>query len=113
MKLYGVPADIAIQSVAEGSPAETAGLKIGDVITAVNDTAMDSDDLVDFIGGSSIGDEVILSIYHQGDHLTITITVGEQIQSALAKESMQQNQGLPQGQFVQPGNPFGSFRESQ
>lgn len=113
MKLYGIPAGIAIQSVAEGSPAETAGLKIGDVITAVNDTAMDSDDLVDFIGGSSIGDEVILSIYHQGEHLTITITVGEQIQSALAKEAMQQNQGLPQGQFVQPGNPFGSFRESQ
>ena len=109
MKLYGIPSGIAIQSVAGGSPAETAGLKVGDVITAVNDTAMDSNTLVDFIGSCSIGDELVLSIYHQGENQTITITVGEQIQSALPKEEMQQNQSLPQGQFVQPGNPFGGF----
>ena len=109
MKLYGIPTGIAIQAVAEGSPAETAGLKVGDVITAVNDAVMDSDALVDFIGSSNIGDEVILSIYHQGESLTVTVTVGEQIQSALAKEEKQQPQTIPQGQFVQPGNPFGSF----
>ena len=109
MKVYGIPAGIAIQAVAEGSPANAAGLKVGDVITAVNDSAMDSDTLVDFIGASNIGDEVTLSIYRQGEHLTITITVGEQIQSALANEEKQQSQTMPQGQFVQPGSPFGSF----
>ena len=109
MKLYGIPAGIAIQSVAEGSPAEAAGLQVGDVITAVNDTAMDSNTLVDFIGSCSIGDELVLSIYHQGENQTITITVGEQIQSALAKEENRQSQTMPQGQFVQPGNPFDSF----
>ena len=109
MKLYGIPAGIAIQSVAEGSPAEAAGLKVGDVITAVNDAAMDSNALVDFIGSSNIGDELTISIYRQGENLTITITVGEQIQSALAKEENQQPQTMPQGQFVQPGNPFGEF----
>ena len=109
MKLYGIPAGIAIQSVAEGSPAEAAGLKVGDVIISVNDAAMDSNALVDFIGSSNIGDELTISIYRQGESLTITITVGEPIQSALAKEENQQAQTIPQGQFVQPGNPFGSF----
>ena len=109
MKLYGIPAGIAIQSVAEGSPAESSGVKVGDVITAVNDTAMDSNALVDFVGSSGIGDELSLAIYRQGETLTITITVGEQIQSALANEETQQTQTMPQGQFVQPGNPFGEF----
>ena len=109
MKLYGIPAGIAIQSVAEGSPAEAAGVKVGDVITAVNDTAMDSNALVDFVGSSGVGDELSLAIYRQGETLTITITVGEQIQSALANEETQQTQTMPQGQFVQPGNPFGEF----
>ena len=109
MKLYGIPTGIAIQSVAEGSPAEAAGVKVGDVITAVNDTAMDSNALVDFVGSSGIGDELSLAIYRQGETLTITITVGEQILSALANEETQQTQTMPQGQFVQPGNPFGSF----
>ena len=109
MKLYGIPTGIAIQSVAEGSPAEAAGVKVGDVITAVNDTAMDSNALVDFVGSSGIGDELSLAIYRQGETLTITITVGEQILSALANEETQQTQTMPQGQFVQPGNPFGSY----
>ena len=46
MKLYGIPSGIAIQSVAENSPAETAGLKVGDVIIAVNDITMQAAELV-------------------------------------------------------------------
>ena len=37
----------------------------------------------------------------------------EQIQSALANEETQQTQAMPQGQFVQPGNPFGGFGSIQ
>ena len=70
---------------------------------------MDSDALVDFVGSSHIGDEMTLSIYRQGENLTIPITVGEQIQSALAKEEKHKSQSIPQGQFVQPGNTFGGF----
>lgn len=109
MQLYGIPNGIAIQSVAEGSPADTAGLKVGDVITAVNDTAMNSNALVDFIGSSDIGQDITLSLYRQGESLSVTITVGEQIQSALANEEIRQTPDIPQGQYDQPGNPFGSF----
>jgi len=108
MQLYGVPSGIAVQSVSEGSPAAEAGLQTGDVITAVNSAALDSSALVDLVTASSVGDQLVLDIYRQGETMSITITVGEQIQSALAKEETQQTQSNSQGQFM-PGNPFGGF----
>ena len=102
-QLYGVPAGIAVQTVTADAPAAQAGLQIGDVITAVNGTAMTSDELVDFVGACTPGDTLHLSIYRQGQTLELTVTVGEQIQSALANEETTQQS------YQQPGtNPFGS-----
>lgn len=113
MQMYGIPAGVAIQAVTEGSPSAVAGLQTGDVITAVNGAAMDSSTLVDFVGSSSIGDQITLDLYRQGETITVTVTVGEQIQSALANEEAAHSQQSSQGQFMQPGNqggnPFGGF----
>ena len=113
MRMYGIPAGVAIQAVTEGSPSAAADLQTGDVITAVNGAAMDSSTLVDFVGSSSIGDQITLDLYRQGETITVTVTVGEQIQSALANEEAAQPQQSSQGQFMQPGNqggnPFGGF----
>ena len=98
---YGIPAGAAVQSVVEGSPAEQAGLQRGDVITAVNGTAVDSNALVDLVGASEVGDKLVLSVYRQGTTMEITVTVGEQIQSALENENNQQQSS--QGNF-----PWGS-----
>lgn len=108
-QMYGIPAGVAIQSVKESSPAATAGLRSGDVITAVDGTAMDSASLIEYVGKSTIGEQIVLDIYRQGETLEITVTVGEQILSALANEEAAQEQ-----QNIQPGyqggsNPFGSF----
>lgn len=101
---YGIPAGAAVQAVTENGPAAQAGLQQGDVITAVNGTAMTSSELVDFIGASSVGDQIVLSIYRQGETLEITIAVGEQIQSALEQEEEQQ-----QSQQSYPGTfPWGN-----
>ena len=109
-QLYGVPAGIAVQSVTDGAPAAQAGLQAGDVIVSVNGSAINSDALVEMVGASSVGDQLILRIYRQGETLDLTVTVGEQIQSALANEEIQQNQQiqLPQ-QGSQGMNPFGNF----
>ncbi|MBQ8834850.1 MAG: trypsin-like peptidase domain-containing protein [Oscillospiraceae bacterium] len=104
-QMYGVPAGIAVQSVMDGAPAAEAGLQVGDVITAVNGTALTSDELVDMVGASSVGDTLELSIYRKGETLELTVTVGEQIQSALANEETQQSQ-----QSIQGGYPFGGRR---
>lgn len=110
-QLYGVPAGIAVQSVSEGSPAEEGGLLAGDVITAVNGESMDRDGLVNYVGSASVGDTLILSIYRQGETLEVTVTIGEQIQSALANEEEVQQEAA--SRMPQSGMPFGGFRGNQ
>ena len=110
-QLYGVPAGIAVQSVLEGSPGEEGGLVAGDVITAVNGESMDRDGLVNYVGSASVGDTLILSIYRQGETLELTVTIGEQIQSALANEEEAQQEAA--SRMPQSGMPFGGFRGNQ
>ena len=95
---YGIPAGAAIQSVMEDGPAAQAGLQRGDVITAVDGVAMNSREVIRYIGEADIGQEVVFRIYRQGETLEITVHVGEQIQSALEQEnqqSQQSQQGYP------------------
>ena len=100
---YGIPAGAAIQSVTENSPAAQAGLQRGDVITAVDGKAMTSTELVSFVSQASVGQQIVFTVYRQGQTLEITVDVGEQIQSALDQEQSQQ-----QSQQSYPNNfPWG------
>ena len=88
---FGLPAGAAVKSVTEGSPAEKAGIQVNDIITAANGTEIStSEDLVDLVSSLYDGAELKLSIYRQGEELELTVTVGEQIQSALANEEQSQ-----------------------
>ena len=71
----------------------------GDVITAVDGKAMTSTELVSFVGQASVGQQIVFSIYRQGDTLEITVDVGEQIQSALEQQQEQQTQQGYPGNF--------------
>lgn len=71
---------VSIGEVVEGSPAEKAGLKQGDVITAANDKEItEPTQLVDLVKASKPGDEVTLSVTRQGEEkpLEIVVTLGE------------------------------------
>ena len=92
---YGIPAGAAIQAVSEDGPAAQAGLQQGDVITAVDGTAMTGKELVSYIGKASVGQEMVFSIYRQGENLEITVYVGEQIQNAMEQEQQQSQQSYP------------------
>ena len=92
---YGIPAGAAIQAVSEDGPAAQAGLQKGDIITAVDGTAMTSKELVSYIGEASVGQEMVFSIYRQGEELEITVYVGEQIQNAIEQEQQQNQQTYP------------------
>jgi putative serine protease PepD len=70
-------AGAAIGSVQSGSPAATAGLKTGDVVTAVNgDSIRGADDLTTAISGAKPGDKVELTVNRDGSQLTLTATLG-------------------------------------
>ena len=93
---YGIPAGAAIQAVSENSSAAQAGLQRGDVIISVDGTAMNSKELVSYIGKAEIGQKMVFRIYRQGQTQDVTVYVGEQIQSALEqKESKQTQQQFP------------------
>ena len=103
---YGIPAGAHVGEVVEGSPAAEAGILPRDIITAVNGTPISgSGELADLIHASAVGDELVLSIYRQGETLELSVTVGEKVKDALPEEAEtaappepQGTDGLPQDQ---------------
>lgn len=109
---YGLPQGAAVKEVAEGSPAEAAGLQVNDIIVKANDTEITGkSELVDFIGACSVGDQISLTVYRQGETLELSLEIGEQIQSALAneQEAQQSQQSQPQQGYGYGSFPFFGF----
>ena len=89
--IYGLPVGAAVQVVNEDSPAEAAGLQIGDIITKAGDKDITgADDLVETVAAATPGDELVLKIYRSGKVMDITVEIGEQIQSAVQQQPEQQ-----------------------
>ncbi len=102
---YGLPKGAAVKEVTVDSPAQQAGLKVNDIITHLNgEEVTGSSELVSKVGDAEVGDELKLTVYRQGQTIEITVTVGEQIQSANADKQGQQSQPQQGNQF-----PFYGF----
>jgi len=70
-------ADASQPSVVDGSPAASAGLKEGDVITKFNGTAIDeSHSLTALLGKYEPGDKVELTVVNGSKTRTVTVTLG-------------------------------------
>jgi S1-C subfamily serine protease len=67
---------VLVTEVAPGSPAESAGLRAGDVISAIGGTALDSTQTVGgLISGHSVGDRLSLTVLRDGQTLTLSATL--------------------------------------
>jgi serine protease Do len=76
LKSLGAPHGVVIEAVEPGSPAEKAGLKGGDVISAINGTAIKTgNDLVNPIAAAPIGSKVKISYYRDKELHETTATV--------------------------------------
>jgi putative serine protease PepD len=74
----GLLTGAGIQSVADGSAADKAGLEKGDVITRVDDVIIpDSNSLVAMIRGHRPGDEVTLTVVRNDKPRTVQATLDE------------------------------------
>jgi S1-C subfamily serine protease len=68
-----------IRDVIANSPAEKAGLKTGDVISKVNDTALDTThSLADLVTSYKAGDEITLTVLRGSETLTLKATLSSQ-----------------------------------
>lgn len=73
---FGVTDGLFVQSVVSGGPAQQAGLRVGDVITAVNgNPATDIDVLTAIQVTSNAGDEVKVEYVRGGAEHTTTVTL--------------------------------------
>ncbi len=67
-ELYKLPVGALIMEVAEGGPAEEAGIMVGDIITSFNGkTVMDMDSLVEVVGETKVGDVVDVHVVRNGE----------------------------------------------
>ncbi len=63
-------------SIVSGSPADKAGLKEKDIITKVNNTAVDENNsLSSLLGRFSVGDNVSLTVVRDGKQQTVSVTL--------------------------------------
>ncbi len=72
------PLGALVASVMPDSPAEVAGLKVGDIILQFDDKDIKkSSDLPPLVGTITAGTEVELEILRKGKHKTLSVTIGE------------------------------------
>ena len=110
---YGISAGAVVSYVAEGSCAQKAGLQVNDIITAIDDTAIDSSTALTAALSTNYkaGDTATLTVIRQQQEQKLTITFDEKN----AQTEAANQQSTDQQQSGQNGNgyyyqwPFGSF----
>lgn len=75
--LYRLPVGALIMEVSEGGPAETAGIRVGDIVTEYDGkTVMDMDTLVELVNATEIGDTVDIHIVRDGkEGIDLSLTI--------------------------------------
>jgi S1-C subfamily serine protease len=69
---------VQIAQIVSGSAAESAGLQVGDLILAVDDTEISSNTALSAaISGYNAGDTATLTIQRDGEQQTVAVTFGE------------------------------------
>jgi len=115
---YGTPAGSYVLGVVENSCADKAGLQTGDIITAVDDTAVTSqDDLQNAMKDRKAGDTVTLTVYRSGEKTAVTVKLDERtdawdqasqaLQDKINEEQNQRYQQQQQQNSFGYGWPFG------
>lgn len=114
----GISQAVLVSEVTPGSPAEAAGLKAGDLITAIDGEPVgDPQTLVKAVGQHQPGDTVQLTVFQtqEGQQNDIEVTLGENPDGSgnaylgvyiAASFNFNNQEGGPNFQFELPGNPF-------
>ena len=103
-QVFGWPAGVYVNSVEDGSCAQTAGLKQGDIITKIGDTDVTTvAQLTSAKNGYKAGETVQVTVYRSGEYLTLTLTFDEQVNQTQDESGTQDS--APQE--TSSGNSYG------
>ncbi len=79
-QVFGWPAGVYVNSVDSGSCAQIAGLKQGDIITKINDTAITGvSQMISVKNSYRAGDTVQITLFRSGEYITLPLTFDEQV----------------------------------
>ena len=110
---YDISQGAFVYSVEDGSPAAAAGLQLGDVITAIDGTEITSlEDLTAAKKGYAAGDTSTLTVYRQGETITLELTwgaVSADQQSAMQGQTEQDQNTQNGGGYTNPYDLFEYF----
>lgn len=77
-KRYNMPQGVYVNAVTEGSAAEAAGLRQGDIITKIQgQRILTMDELNEIKNEYDAGDTITLDIYRSGTNMTVDLTLQE------------------------------------
>jgi serine protease Do len=84
-----------VQRVTTGGPADKAGIKVGDIITAIDGRSIkDGDDLVNEIASRRPGSTIRLGFLRDGKQSDASVTIGDR-DKVFADAGIQQAEGNP------------------
>ena len=110
---YGIPAGAYVEAVLDGSCGQEAGLQVGDIITAVDDSAVTSSkQLSSAVKNYKAGDSVSFTVYRNGETLTLPVVLDEEsAERSQAMDRLRQDfaQSQQSSSDQQPGSSGGSF----
>ena len=80
------PRGVLVVMVESDSPADHAGLLVGDLILSVHGTTVaEPQDVAELLGGEQVGAALDLSVVRGGERRSLTVTVGERAPAGEAK----------------------------
>lgn len=90
-----------IAQIEEGSPADEAGLKAGDIITAINGQQLDKYlQVSNLISSRRPGEEVEVTINRNGNTKTVTVTLGSRDEGMTASSERGEEEGPSEEQLM-------------
>ena len=112
---YGIPAGAEVLAVLDGSCAQRAGLRAGDIITSVGETPVAGvSQLQSALKSYRAGDTMPITVYRDGTSVSLQLTLDENDQArAEAMDALQEEYSNSQRQTQQSSNgssfgwPFG------
>ena len=102
LKAYGASQGVFVQEVAQGGPSEKAGLKSGDIITAINGKPIENgSQLIDTVTSTPVGTSLDVSVLRDKKRENFKVVVGDLAQIFPERFGGGANEKAPQAEATQ------------